>query len=178
VAGPYDIQRFPLGLLDVFNMKAGGQSPVQIAPEVRVTLEGAELYLMGVTKDVTAGIVVMNAAQTLFPTTAVSGFTVPAGQMWSLLGAHTFISSGVGAGFTNANIQVLRAALSSNDIDSSALLEAPIASLPASSSVAFGKTYRFGEFFMRPGDRIGVMLGTITGSLSQRFEITYAPISL
>jgi hypothetical protein len=77
VAGPFDIQRIPKGLLDFLGLKATGDSPHTLEMSVRGQISLDRYYLADRSQNI-APTIAITANGYFTPATAI----VPAGEMW------------------------------------------------------------------------------------------------
>lgn len=80
MAGPLTIQRFPTGLLDLLGMQASGDTPRELAPEVRSTLDVYKFFASGRLEQATSGGVALTAG--IPGVYQFSGTNVPTSQIW------------------------------------------------------------------------------------------------
>lgn len=81
MAGPFDIQRVPKGLVDTLGMRGTGDNPHVLGQEVRSTIETTDFYLIERLSTFQLSTqAVLAAAATFYPVDTAS--IVPPGQFW------------------------------------------------------------------------------------------------
>jgi hypothetical protein len=89
MAGRFDIQRLPKGLVDLFGMKGTGDSPHTLSDLVFTSTEVSDLYLLD-RMTVTSGATAIPPAGIGY--TTITGTFVPSGEIW-LVYSISFISA-------------------------------------------------------------------------------------
>lgn len=147
MAGPFDIQRFPWGLLDVFNMKAGGDTPHQLAREVSPSVEALPFYLQGVRRTDFAPI-------SLSAGGGFAGLSTPRvgdNEIWIVTNLSLTLTAGVGTSGQWAPAYRVDTNASSPNF----LVGAPLTAV-ASATVKAGYQFAVGELILLPGYQLGV----------------------
>lgn len=170
MAGPFDIQRPAIGLLDLFGLKATGDSPHMLGQEIRATVEVGNLYLLDrMLFDVRATAVAPVAVGFL-------GLTIntgpPPGALWLLYSASLQVSQ-TAAATGISMMPVIRRGLG-------ALYEgltAPML-LGASQGGIMGGLFYNAPIIMRPNDSLGVFTSSVLGVPVVTAVMSYSYVEL
>lgn len=152
MAGPFDVQRVPRGLLDALNMRGGGQTPKMLAQELAGSFELRELYAQDNRIQVDA---LGGAPAAGFNTSGTA--TVPAGELWVVTHLGVFVSNGVGVSIT------LAPAYQVNATSAFSRTVGAYTTIGASVIVQVGQQFGFGELVLLPGMQAGYFAHSITG---------------
>lgn len=159
-----EINRVPAGLLALLDMKARGQNPRELAPQLLGTVELLDLYLSQ-NRRTDSG-----AVSSAISPTNVTTFTVPQDQLWYAYGIG--ISSSVAVSAHGVVATVLRNTLGGSVVVHR--LGAPHAFL-AGDAVSAGWP---GPFLFQPGDKIGISHFRTSAVLSCSLSIDYTPLAI
>jgi hypothetical protein len=171
VAGRMTIQRYPTGLLDFLGMQSTGDTPHELAQELRASVDLGDLYLSDRLRTVSAG-----GSGPITTTSYLAGglqTIVPAGETWLVYSAYV-TSTPVTAGATiKGNLAIFRQTAGQVQI------------LPASFSVLAAELILCSQIWerpmvMRPGDQLSLYIGATTGAPNVNWTgyLYYAPIKI
>lgn len=172
MAGPQDIQRYPRGLIDLLGMRATGDTPHQLGPNIVGVLELLELYL---NDRLVPNASAAGAAVTAVGDLNIAGLTVPSREIWLVY--ECSLSSGTTAaatGFT-ATAGVLRNRGSGNVYSA----WTPPVTVGASSQASVGIKFDR-PALMLPGDLVNVRVASVTGApaATPAVALFYAPLGI
>lgn len=162
MAGPQDIQRYPRGLIDLLGMRATGDTPHKLAPEISGGIEMLELYVND--------RMIPNASAGAAPVAAlgnyqIPGLVVPDRELWLIFELTFYIGTIAAATALRYTGGILRARGSGNVF--SALLP--------QVAVAAGEQGNVGMKFERPV--IGLPGNIITANVNQLTGLPGQPLN-
>jgi len=167
-----EINRVPVGLLSLLDMKARGQSPRMLSGEVSSSLEILQLYLQNdrrlIRQSVTAALGVRQAVV----------FTVPQQQFWLVHGLHT--SSGTLAAGSSTR---LVGCLTRVDQTSAVANTLPLGTSEAfltGQQIVWGKTWDT-PYYALPNDIFGFFCSEFTlggGAATLNCTLDYTPVNI
>lgn len=143
---PQLIQRAPLGLLSVFDSKAGGVAPNQLSDTVQPTVDLQPMYGLYVRNRITASIA---AAGVVVGFNSLGGLLlVPAGETWRLLNLTGNVNNVVAAGCD--------VAIGYSDQTGRFSMIGSYVSCATATRPTFGGEC---DIWLKPGDIVGVWVG-------------------
>lgn len=153
MAGPFDIQRYPKGVIDLLGMRATGDTPNQLASSTAPVIEMTDYYLT----DRVVGLALSPAA----PLAAIGfapavGSAVPAGEQWMVYSAAMILPA-IAAATAIKTAFVIRRAFAAYQV----MVETP--QIPAGEGFIGGLTFER-PMVMRSGDDFGCFTVNITGA--------------
>lgn len=170
MAGPFDIQRAPIGLLDLFGLKATGDSPHLLEPAVSSVIEVGNLYTIDrMLFDFRATAVAPVA-------TGYLGLSLntgpPPGALWMLYSASLQLAQIAPATAIGITPVIRRGGV--------AVYEAlaPTIQRGADQGGMSGGLYYGAPILMRPGDELGTFVNSITGAVATTAIMSYSYVQL
>jgi hypothetical protein len=169
VAGPLDIQRYPRGLIDLFGMKATGDTPHTLSDQISGELDLTDLYLNARCQQINNVTAVVLAATGNF---AFINSGPAANEIWLVYGVTVDSQPTAAATAIKYSLVAFRVAASSGPD-----FVAGEFSLGASDRRLDGKNWER-PMVMRPGDNFGLVVSTITGApgIQPRLWVYYASL--
>jgi hypothetical protein len=155
VAGRYDIQRFPVGLLEMLGMKGTGDTPHQLGADISGGLDLTSLYLAQRRVTLSANTGVAMVANTTYNLTSL---TVPSGEIWFVYGATARLTGSTAA----ATAIRFWLAWSRANAATTPIALADAASVGALDNGTSARIYEFPAVQL-PGDMYHIMTGAVTG---------------
>lgn len=154
-------------------MKGSGDTPHQLAGEIRVTLADGADYYLAPRREIIVGDTAINLAAAGY--FAAVGLAVPAGQVWLLYNITTCVDTATAAATA---VKFWGGYTKNSGLSSDVQLTEPISLGAADFSSAYRAFERPGIFL--PGDSFGVRCGTITGvpAVKGRVKLDIARITL
>lgn len=169
MAGPLDIQRYPRGLIDLFGMKATGDTPHRLSDVISGEIDLTDLYLNSRTQtfsQLTA--IALNATGFV----AFNNAQPASNEIWLVYGIGVDTQTTAAATAIKFSVVCFRATASG----SPEYVTGPCI-LGANDRDFIGRQYER-PMVMRPGDNLGVVVSTVTGApaISPRVYVYYAPL--
>lgn len=170
MADRYDIQRFPVALLDLLGMKGTGDTPHTIAGDISLGLDITDLYLAQRRTVVTG--------QTAIPMTGTGSFAavgalVPSGELWVVYGVTATLAT------PTAAATALRYWAAYTHYSSSLIGLTDSVSVGANDNAAVTRVYEKPAIFV-PGDQFWLQTGAATGvpNAAGRIHLDVARVTL
>lgn len=161
MAGPLIIQRFPLGLLDIFGMQSSGDTPTQLNEQVSGVLELGRMYMLPRGENRQA--VVTGVAN---GTPAVVPLIVPVGEAWVLWNVSARVNS-LAAGSITVQPCIVRSRNPAGGAAGLFALAPPEAIAAANEAVAPSWN---GLEVLLPGD--GITVNVVRSSAAQNISLS------
>jgi len=165
VAGPFDIQRLPYGLVDLLGMKGSGDRPHTLAQQIAVTLADGADYYLGPRRTAVTGDTAINIAATGF--FAAVGVTPSAGEIWLCYN----VTCSVNAATAAATALKFWPVKSGNGGTAPDTQLAEQLTLGAADWGATSRVFERPQLFL-PGDVLGFRVGSVTGVPAVRGRLT------
>lgn len=178
MAGPLDIQRLPRAFVDLLGLKSTGDAPHFISETVQGVVDLSVHYPIDRTISLVSGTTSIAGAQTGYPQPGSNPvFTVPAGELWSVLGVSMWLTTAAVTTATGVNIGIWRsnAPPGPGVLNTEWLFENQI-DMIASSFRSMGRSFRFGDVLMQSGDAAVMMASAITGTPSLLMQLRVAKL--
>lgn len=171
MAGPLDIQRFPVGLLDLFGLKATGDTPHLLEQAVGTGIDVLNLYLMDRLEFRVAATAVAPVAVGYLGLATPTG--PPAGSLWLLYSASLQVSQTAPAGVAISLQPVIRRG-------QVAVYEAlaDLIQLGPANGALMGRHHYESPIVMRPTDELGVYTSSISGAPAVTAVMSYSYVQL
>lgn len=168
MAGPLTIQRVATGLADLLGLRATGQLPANLAETVAATVDIWPLYGLDRQAAKTGTSAAIGAVGTIFPSVGAPT-TVPAGEIWDVLGITISKNGGgvLGAGTTYK----IAPMISRNGLTNTTELLSPIVSFTTGENPIVTATFRAGSLIARPTDFLGGICVGGTFGVPTAFDI-------
>lgn len=167
-----EINRVPIGLLSLFDMKARGQNPRLLSEAVQAGLDIGRLILENERRLIRGTVSATAVGYAVFPQ-----LTVPQGQLWVIHGFH--VRSAALAAGTAINAGGVIQRVENASANTEALLIVPVAGFAAGQAVYLGQAFP-DPYYARQGDVFGVAVsGLILGTAPTLIGLLdYTPLSV
>lgn len=159
MAGPQTIQRLPRGLLDALKMKGTGQTPTELAAELRATFDTFDLYMLD------ALTIYSPAGSKSFAAGAWFSISndVPSGELWIVIEASMLVSCAAATTITAAQLGYLRKGASTVASSVTPFHNVAGATLAASQQTSWGGPLAK-PVILQPGDVIAIGNAAMTAA--------------